>query len=84
MKRRKKSGKDKFWSGWMEAKWNTFLKDVLEKASIEDVKEEDISSLSGHTFFRVEKNPSHNMTYFVKALSPQPGSFLSSLFHQIT
>lgn len=45
-----KSGKDKFWIGWMEIMGNIFLKDIVQQGNTEDVNEEDISSNSDHVF----------------------------------
>lgn len=44
----------KEWMCWMGIMWNIFLKDIVEKVSMEDIKKEDILSKSDHTFFRVE------------------------------
>lgn len=44
----------KEWMCWMDIMWNIFLKDIVEKVSMEDIKKEDILSKSDHTFFRVE------------------------------
>lgn len=54
-----------------------FLRDILEKGSTVDLKEENISNKSNHVSFSVEKNLSNDMTYFLNKLSVH----LDSSFH---